>query len=67
MTCARQLFGREIDFAIRCLHHIFNLIGITDARIIQAGQLMKITEPVISRVPDEINAANAMATLEELL
>jgi FMN-dependent NADH-azoreductase len=53
--------GSESDFATGYLRHIFGFIGISDVRLIEAGQLMIDAEPAIGRARDQIDAAVAMA------
>jgi FMN-dependent NADH-azoreductase len=53
--------GSESDFATGYLRHIFGVIGISDVRLIEAGQLMIDAEPAIGRARDQIDAAVAMA------
>ncbi|MGB1109405.1 MAG: FMN-dependent NADH-azoreductase [Gammaproteobacteria bacterium] len=49
--------GSEIDFATGYLRHILGFIGITDVRVIEAGQLMAAAEPALERAREQIEKA----------
>lgn len=53
--------GSEIDFATGYPRHIFSFIGISDVRVVEAGQLTAGAEQAIGRAHNQIEAAVAMA------
>lgn len=53
--------GGDMDFATPYLRHIFGFIGITDVRVIEAGQLTAAAEPAIARAQAQIIEAVSKA------